>query len=701
MAKGFFAAVLGMMILAGGSLAAQAVRDGAASTTASTGAALQEAALPLRHLALFSSGLGYFEHRGTLEGPREVPLIFPPEAVNDALKSLVIVDPRSPSPAVRYPAADSLFHTLGGLRIDLSGNPGIAEILGSLLGAELEVAAPNLIRGRILAVEYRPLPWDGRTGAFPGNEISLSLYTAGGIQTINLRDIGSFNFTDPAIHADLSRALDLIVEFRNADTRTLRVSLPGEGSRPVVLSYVIPAPVWKAAYRLDLAPAEPAFQGWAIVDNDGDTDWENLELSLVTGRSVSFIQNLYPPYHVSRPVLPLSIAGVAEGRAYESGSGALAKTAEDAAVLGYRTEEAPAPRPAARNGVMQESAMAEPQYSRAGAALTGGAALATPQGSDAGDQFEFTFRDPVSLARGQSAMLPLAAGTMRAEKTLVFSGERAVGRSIHPAIGAELTNTTGMKLPAGPITVYDGGVYAGDALIEFFPEGEKRLISYGEDLSVSGTAVSAGSQTISAVTLSGGIMTITRKQVQERVYTLRNASGEVKKLVLEHPITPGASLTEPAAFDERTARLYRFSRELPANGEFSLTVREETPVAQRITLAQLSPETFLTAAANREIPAGVRAALERAVALKREADAAQAALTELEAERTRLNAEQNRIRWNLEAAGNQSPQGQDYLRQLSALDTEIEGLNRNTVEARQKVRAAQAAYEAYLGALDL
>ena len=47
---------------------------------------------------------------------------------------------------------------------------------------------------------------------------------------------------------------------------------------------------------------------------------------------------------------------------------------------------------------------------------------------------------------------------------------------------AELTNSTGKTLDGGPITVYDAGSYAGEALVETLKAGDKRLISYGVDL---------------------------------------------------------------------------------------------------------------------------------------------------------------------------------------------------------------------------
>jgi hypothetical protein len=460
---------------------------------------------------------------------------------------------------------------------------------------------------------------------------------------------------------------------------------------------VIPQAVWKVSYRLDLSGEKPYLQGWAIVDNDSDTDWDAVELSLVAGRPVSFVQDLYSPYHLSRPVLPLAIAGTAEARSYASGSRDSASAGGGAAV----EMKVPAPRAArvqAENSAIDDYAL---EYESAAAANVTGGLLQTARGAAAGDLFEFTLRNPVTLARRQSAMLPLVEGPVTVIKTLVFSGERAASGPINAAISAELTNSTGMKLPAGPITVYDGGTYAGDALIEFFPEGEQRLISYGEDLSVSGGLTSSFSRTLSAVTVSKGIMTLSRKQLRERVYSLRNASDEVKRVVIEHPISSGAVLAEPARAEEQTSGLYRFTRSLPAKGELSLTVREETPVTEQLRLAQFRPETFALYIADREIPANVRAALERAVELRGKADEARIAAAGIETRRTRLNADQDRIRRNLEAAGSQTSQGQEYLRRLSAMDAEIDALNAQAEEADSAARAAQSAYEDHLRSIEL
>jgi hypothetical protein len=694
------AACIVIFLLTGTGLRAQAAADKTGRPPASGSSAGKSAGaeelVPLRKITIYSSGVAFFEHSGILPGPAHLKLPFNVNAVNDALKSLVINDPSSTAPSVHYPSEHTLYRTLKTLKIDLSGDPGIPQIAGSLKGAELEVYAAGEDRpaaGRIIGIEYRPALPGAESGIPPVSEPYLSLYTAQGIRVIAFKEIRSFSFKDPEINADLDRALDLIMASGNSETRDLMVELPGEESRAVSLSYVMPAAVWKVSYRLDLSQEKPFLQGWAIVDNDGDRDWDNVELSLVTGRPVSFIQNLYPPYRLTRPVLPLAIAGTAEARTYDSGWGGNAESPADSRV-----------NKALRSGAYAEEdrlAAAEAPVPRAAPSVAAGTAE-TARGQAAGDLFEFTLRRPVTLKRQESAMLPLVEGTIQARKILVFSGNRAVqGLTVHPAISAELTNTSGMKLPAGPVTVFDGGAYAGDALIEFFPEQEKRLISYGEDLSVAGSAGFVNSQILSMVTISGGIMTLNRKHIYERTYTIRNASAEPKQLILEHPITPGTTLAEPARFDERTGGLYRFYQTLPANRELVFTVKEEKPYAEKIGLTLAGMDIFAGYASSQEMPAPIRAAMQQAAELKRKADAVQNAQADLEAQQARLVSEQDRIRRNLEAAGNQTQQGQEYLKRLIAMDGEIDALTLKIDDARKNTRTAQADLGAYIASLNL
>jgi len=645
---------------------------------------LQENNIPLKKVVILTSGLAYYEHSGSINGQSSVNLPFKLDTVNDALKTLVISDPSSSNPSVTYQSSNTLIQTLRSLNIDLSDMPGIDVILSKLIGAEIEIASTSAYTGRIASIEYRQ---SISANGMMANEPWLILSTKDGLQSFIIKDITSIKFKDAAIVKDLDRALDLIAASRNLLSRQLLVNLPGNGRRNVSISYVIPSPVWKVSYRLDLGASKPLFQGWAIIDNDSDTDWNNIELSLVAGRPASFIQELYPPYYVYRPVLPLSIAGAAPAASYDTSvyMAAEMEMQQSRAKASYdydsREQPAEARAPAPRTGASSSN-------------LTGGV-VDTAGGNTAGGQFEFTIKNPVSLNRRMSAMFPLVESTLEAKKLLIYSG---TGR--FPRLGAELTNTSKMKLPAGPITVYDGGVYAGDALIEFWNENEKRMISFGEDLSVTASTGNTSANVISKVNVSQGVMTITRLLNYTKTYTFINSSSDQKLLVTEHSKTANTELVSPKA-DEQTTSAYRFNVTLAANKQTILTVTEQRPISERITLLPLRLDALLSYSSNQEIPANVRQAFAKAVDLKRASDAADLSVKEITERRERLVSDQDRIRKNLEAAGNQTQQGQEYLKRLVSLDGEIDSIASELQKANVNAKTAKEAYEKYLAELNL
>ncbi len=89
----------------------------------------------------------------------------------------------------------------------------------------------------------------------------------------------------------------------------------------------------------------------------------------------------------------------------------------------------------------------------------GVASLASAQ--DAGELFEYVIQTPVSLKRRHSAMLPIVTTEIEGHKLSVFNPRT---HPKHPLNGLKLKNTTGLHLMQGPVTVFDGGIYAGDAI---------------------------------------------------------------------------------------------------------------------------------------------------------------------------------------------------------------------------------------------
>jgi hypothetical protein len=635
--------------------------------------------------------MGFFEHSGTVTGNTMLPLVFSTGVVNDVLKSLMINDPGSTEYSVLYPTEQTLERRLQSLKVDLSGNPSITRILTGLKGAEVDVYAPNLINGRIVSVEgdypIRPL----RVGESANtSSAAVSLFTKDGIKVVQLADVVSFVFKDRAVNEDMTRALNLIMESHGSNSRTLTVQLPGTSTRDIALSYVLPTAVWKVSYRLDLSGDRPFLQGWAIIDNDSDTDWKNVELSLVTGGPDSFIQNLYKPYHVSRRTVPLSIEGI--------------EAANRATVLFAGERPMSAPVPAAAALAESDSAAMKTAVAAGSRANAAGEPLVTPRGQDAAEQFEYTFTQPISIARQQSVMIPLVESIVEATKTLLFSGTGPNQQS-NPAIAVEVVNTTGSKLPAGAVTVYDGGTYAGDALMtKFFPNRDRQYLSYGKDLSVTG-GMQQGSPTFKAtVEISNGVMIVTRVTDYKTTYTFRNNGTDQKTLVVEHPISEGRRLRnssvneveDPSYWQNwrywRSDIAHYFTLQLPVGRESTIIIDESRDDPRRIFLNNQTLNSLRDHANNGEFSQNARNTLKTALDALQKVEDAKNLLKQQQQQQQQVRDNQTNIRANLQVVGHDSEAGRTYTEQLQADDVRLIALTAQISDTEAAIKAAQDAY---------
>ena len=80
---------------------------------------------------------------------------------------------------------------------------------------------------------------------------------------------------------------------RSRENRSVYIDSTESRQRQIIASYVIPMPVWKSSYRLIFGAGGAAtLEGWAIVDNVTGEDWTGVQLSVVSGRPISFISRL-------------------------------------------------------------------------------------------------------------------------------------------------------------------------------------------------------------------------------------------------------------------------------------------------------------------------------------------------------------------------------------------------------------------------
>ena len=642
---------------------------------ATAGAAPTE--LPLTRVVLFSSGVGNFVHSGTVEGDARVILHFSADQMNDVLKSMVVNDLDGGTVGgITYPSRDPLEKTLQSFAVNLAGNPSLAELLLQLRGSAVRVNTPDPVSGRVLGVETRTRKVSSGAETTLITEHVLNLETADGIIALPLATISRIRLADAALNRELQQALDTLALSVDRRRKTLAVRFLGKGPRRVRIGYILETPVWKASYRLNLQEKGFFLQGWAIVENTSDSDWHGVRLALVSGRPVSFVQDLYTPRYLRRPVVAPPGQAAVKPREYEPGLAAEA-TADRAM---FKKQKA-APAPAALSG--RALAEAGPQADD----IRQGIRTAVSAGR-AGELFEFTVTQPVDLARRQSAMFPIVNRAVKAEKVSIYN---AAVRKDHPMNGVWLHNDTGTGLPPGPVTVYDGGTYAGDALLGSLPPGSARLLSYAVDLKVLVDASQKSDQRLTAVKIVKGTLAETRLTIWTRTYRFKNDADTGRLIVLEHPFTPGRKLEAPAGYAEKTDRYYRFKVSLAAGEQKAFEVREQRVRRQRMALADMPVRQLVYYAGNAEISPALKKALETLAGMKRELETLEAERRQLEDRTRSITQDQDRIRRNIQSVGPGSQLGRRYLEKLSKQEDRLDEIRKRMAELDGLIRQKEQA----------
>lgn len=262
--------------------------------------------LPVRKVVLYKNGIGYFEHLGKVRGAQDVEVVLPSAQLNDVLKSLTVIDlGRGQVTGVTYDSTAPLSRRLAELPIDLRSVQSLVNFLNQLRGTDVEIHAPaGPVAGKLMGAEVRRKQVGTNTVS---EEVEVALFThQGEVRTVELASAGALKILKPELASDVSRYLELLDSAHQRDVRRLHVHTVGSGSRELYVSYTSEAPIWKTTYRIVLdGKRKPLLQGWAIVDNTTPMDWENVDLSLVAGAPVSFVQNLSQPLYARRPVMPL------------------------------------------------------------------------------------------------------------------------------------------------------------------------------------------------------------------------------------------------------------------------------------------------------------------------------------------------------------------------------------------------------------
>jgi hypothetical protein len=705
------------------------------------------AKLPLSKVVLFSSGVGYFEHQNQIDGTAQVELRFNTKDINDLLKSMVLEDAGGGRiAAVTYGSKDPITKTLKTFAVDLTENPTMADILGQLRGEQVEVEMPDKITGTIVGLEKRKQKV-GKVDEVIEVDV-LNLLTKSGLKSVPLEQLGRIRLLNEKLDGELRQALEVLATGHSTDKKIVTLEFIGEGRRPVRVGYIQESPIWKTSYRLVLKKDEtPHLQGWAIVENTTEEDWNGVQLALVSGRPISFVMDLYEPLYIRRPVVEPELFASLRPQKYDQsladkdremadaankpqavaddmgggmggmggGQGRLQRRAASTAIAGIQGDTgvdfdgnaAPTEEP---GGVTRY--FAQPQ-GRPGSPGTSGVApftadldvpfspgsFSVAQAGDVGELFQYAIDTPVTLERQKSAMLPIVNGPVEAAKVSIYN---PAVQPKHPLSGFKLKNTTALHLMQGPITVFDGGAYAGDAQIADLPPGSERLVSYALDLDTE-VAIDSKSEPeqLTSLKITGGVIEMTRKHRRQVVYTVKNSGDDAKQVLIEYPHEANWTLIEPKEPAETTRDMYRFAVAAEPGKPAELAVREEMVATQQVAVSNFDDNAIQVFVSNATVSEAVKNALAEVVRRRQALSTLQVEQQQVAQQIGAIAEEQERIRQNMAQLEKNTELYARYVKKFGEQEDQIEKLRARTNELAQQIAQAQQAINEFIANLSV
>ncbi|MCP5100622.1 MAG: hypothetical protein GY943_34160 [Chloroflexi bacterium] len=469
--------------------------------------------LPIRRLTLYKQGIGYYERQGRINN-QIVTLVVPLDGINDVLKSLnVTVQGSGQLLGVDYETPEDKQKRLDGLSVKLSDRSSLIDLLSSLRGRLVTIeSAEGTVSGRLIGVE---------TSLSSDLQSPLVLLqdaeNAHQIRTLPISNLRNILLQEDQAVTDVAYFLDVIQTEQNRTTLTIRLS---EEESELNVNYLAPSPTWRVSYRLVSDGNKVNLRGWGIFENYLEEDLDQVQLTLVSGRPISFNYELYESYVPSRPIIsedPNNNQNMTmDPRLFDSLS---TITHELRSPLGSMTGYASLLKMDTTLSEKQQSYLRSiergaEQMSQNLNKLLDMARLQEDSDNDSWGHFKnfaieagplgdlkvssaymkpvqtenietdslvYSVSTPVSVKRGQSAMVPIIDQEMNYEQVCVYNGDKMPN---HPLLVWWLKNESAITLEQGPTSIVQEGQYLGDGIIRFAGSGDDIQIAYALEFGI-------------------------------------------------------------------------------------------------------------------------------------------------------------------------------------------------------------------------
>ena len=629
--------------------------------------------LPISRLIVFKHGVGYFERRGPFSGER-LDLSFPREAMDDVLKSLVALDLGAGQIlGVDFETPEDRAARLARGSIHLSDQQSMLDLLRDLRGRRARLTldgkkGEGAVEGLVVGVDYE--------SDEPLRRAVVSIYQPDTrqVRTMPLDTVARVDLLDDEAAADLAYFLRAAQSEEQRRSATLRLT---PGDHELLVGYIAPAPAWRVSYRLLFEHAEgestapeggaassPStsdsclLQGWGLFDNQLEEDLTDVDLTLMAGMPISFRYRLYEPHTPERPFVQDEERTVTAPIAFAAAPPPMAPM--PAAMMAADAAES-------AGGRARRLAKAE----RFSGAMLEEAVQVAAGGDERGALFAYHVEHPVSVARGQSAMVPILSRRLPARRDLLYNGAK---HPRNPVASLRLENATGLTLERGPVTVLEQGDYAGEAVLPFTRAGAELIVAYAVELGITVEERRRSERRLHAIHLQEEYAIIEEHDLAITTYEITSALDRPAEVTVEHSRLAGYEVAETRPPDEESAGFARWRVPCAPHSRTQLVVIERRLISRHEQVRSMSGAQLRDYLANKLLdPATVRS-LEGILALYRQVGEAEQQLRQLDQSREALYKQQRQIQGNLQPLGREGEEGalrQRYVATLGQIEDQL------------------------------
>jgi hypothetical protein len=325
-----------------------------------------------------------------------------------------------------------------------------------------------------------------------------------------------------------------------------------------------------------------------------------------------------------------------------------------------------------------------------GVYAVGGGSIQPARGQELGDLFEYKLKQPITIQKNRSALVPIVQSSITAEKVSVFNEQAGIPR---PQRALWITNSSGLTLDGGSFSVLEEETFAGEGVFDPIRPAEKRLVSYAIDLALNaGTKFGTDAQRVTRVRVNRGVMTHESEIREKKTYTFRNEDSSPRLVIVEHPVRQGYELRGEARPSETTATQMRFRVQVDSKQSATLVVEEARPVQTSYQISNITGEQVALFVQQKSIDNTIEEALRKILAQKAVVGDLSGKKEAREGEMSKIFDDQQRLRENLKSLANTAEEKslvQRYMHQLNDQEDRLEALKKEIKELEAKEEAAQ------------